>query len=154
MAEPARKRADALYEEDFFAWSAEQGRLLKARGSVGLDWDNLAEEIESLGRSERSEIRSRLRVILVHLLKWQFQPDRRKAGWAATLLEQRDGLSEAIEESPSLRSYPETVLARQYRIARAKAAAETGIPLDRFPARNPYSVEQILDEDFLPGEEA
>ena len=153
MAEPVRRSEAPLYDRDFCAWSEAQSRLLKARSTAQLDWDNLAEEIATLGRSERSEIRSRIRVILIHLLKWQFQPEGRNAGWAGSLLEQRDQLNETLSDSPSLRPYPQSVLKRQYRIARLKAAGETGLPVESFPLENPYSVSEVLDESFLPGSE-
>jgi hypothetical protein len=152
MSEPARKPDLAQYEGDFFAWTEEQGRLLRARKAAGLDWENLAEEIETLGRSERGEIRSRLTVILLHLLKWQFQPTGRNASWRATLLEQRDQLNDVLKDSPSLKGYPETVLPKQYSIARMKAAGETELPLDRFPLECPYAISEILDEEFHPDE--
>jgi hypothetical protein len=152
MSEAARKPALAQYESDFFAWTEEQGRLLRARKAAGLDWDNLAEEIETLGRSERSEIRSRLVVLLHHLLKWQFQPGKRKQGWRASIIEARDQLDEQLTTSPSLHSYPATVLAKQYKVARLRAADETGLPLDSFPVECPYSMAEILGEDFYPGE--
>ena len=116
-----------------------------------MDWENLAEEIETLGRSERSEIRNRIRVILLHLLKWQFKSDGRNAGWRASLVEQRDQLNEALDENPSLKRYPESVIDRQYRIARLKAAGETDLPVDSFPEDCPYSLREILDETFYPG---
>jgi hypothetical protein len=152
MSEVARKPALAQYEGDFFAWTEEQGRLLRARNAAGLDWDNLAEEIETLGRSERSEIRSRLVVLLHHLLKWHFQPGKRKHGWSASIIEARDQLDEQLTSSPSLRSYPAAVLAKQYEVARLRAADETGLPLDSFPVECPYSMAEILDEDFYLGE--
>ena len=150
MAEPAVRSAPPLYDRDFHAWSEEQSRLLKARSRSGLDWENLAEEIATLGRSERSEIRSRIRVILVHLLKWQFQPGGRNASWAGTLLEQRDQLNETINASPSLRGYPQSILPRQYDIARLKAAGETGLPVENFPQECPYTAAEILDDTFFP----
>lgn len=153
MSEPVRKSA-ALYDRDFFAWSEEQARLLKARTPAGLDWDNLAEEIETLGRSTRSEIRSRLIVLLQHLLKWQHQPAKRKPGWRASILEARDQINRELSDSPSLRSYPAAVLDEQYEIARLKAADETELPLDAFPPRCPYTTEQILDEAFYPDEDS
>ncbi len=152
MSEPARPLPLHSYEQDFFAWSEEQGRLLKARSRAGLDWDNLAEEIESLGRSQRSEIRSRLIVLLHHLLKWHFQPSGRKLGWRASIAEARNRVNQELLDSPSLRSYPETVLGKQYEVARLKAAAQTHLPLDALPAECPYSLTEILDEDFFPGE--
>lgn len=151
MAEPARIPKLQHYDQDFFAWSEEQGRLLKARSAQYLDWDNLAEEIESLGKSQRSEIRSRLIILLQHLLKWEHQPEKRKAGWNASIVEARNQLNGELAESPSLRSYPASVLAEQFEVARLKAASETKLPLNRFPVACPYSIKQILDKAFYPG---
>src|SRR5687768_12257291 len=127
MTEPARKLTTAHYDRDFASWSAEQGRLLRQRAAAELDWDNLAEEIETLGRSERSEIRNRLTVVLHHLLKWQYQPSKRKPGWAASILEARIQLNAQLQGSPSLRSYPAEVVDKQYEVARLRAADETGL---------------------------
>ncbi len=154
MSETARKVQLHSYDGDFFAWSEEQAQLLKTRSRAGLDWDNLAEEIESLGKSQRSEIRNRLVILLQHLLKWQYQPSKRKIGWKASILEARTRLNQEISESPSLRDYPETVLAKQYSVARLKAAGETELPIDDFPEACPYSVGQVLDEGFYPGGES
>ena len=151
MADTARKVQLNTYDQDFFAWSEEQAQLLKTKSRAGLDWDNLAEEIESLGRSQRSEIRNRLIILLQHLLKWEYQPGKRKLGWKASILEARNRLNEEISESPSLRGYPETVLDKQYRVARLKAAGETERPVDSFPEECPYSVGEVLDESFYPG---
>jgi hypothetical protein len=155
MALKARKTDPspaASYDADFHRWTEEQGRALREHRSEDIDWENIAEEIETLGRSERSEIRSRLLVILHHLLKWHFPPSGRGATWDATLREQRDELRGAIADSPILKSYPLTTLPRQYRLARSRAAAETGLSTDAFPPECPYTVEQILNEDFYPGE--
>jgi len=151
MSEPVRQSKASLYERDFYAWSEEQARSLKSRSTGSLDWNNLAEEIRSLGGSERSEIRSRLVVALHHLLKWQYKPEMRKIGWRASILEARSQLNERLAESPSLRSYPATVLDKQYEIARLRAADETDLPVSTFPARCPYTVAEILDESFYPG---
>lgn len=152
MAEPARKVQLRSYDQDFFAWSEEQGRILKTRTTVGLDWDNLAEEIESLGRSQRAEIRNRMVVLLHHLLKWQYQPSKRKLGWKASIVEARKQINRELVESPSLRSYHELVLAEQYEIARLKAADETELSLEAFPEECPFSSSEMLDESFFPGE--
>ncbi|WP_414834155.1 DUF29 domain-containing protein [Afifella sp. YEN Y35] len=151
-SEPLKKPAEAepLYEADFFRWTQEQAEALRTRRLADLDWANLAEEIETLGRSDRSEIRSRLTVILLHLLKWRHQPEQRKGGWKASIFEQRVRIADLLEDSPSLHSYPATVLAKEYRIARLKAADETGLPEDRFPETCPFTIEEILDETFLP----
>lgn len=141
----------SLYEADFFRWTQEQGRLLRAGVARGLDWENLAEEVETLGRSERNEIESRLGVLLLHLLKWQFQPERRSSGWRGTIVEQRMRLAKRLRDNPSLQDHPLEVLDEEYVPARLKASGETGLPLDALPETCPYTVEQILDPEFLPG---
>ncbi len=151
MAEPARKPSVTSYDRDFAAWAEEQARLLKARSVTGLDWENLAEEIDSLGRSERQEIRRRLLILLHHLLKWQFQPDERSNNWRASILEQRQRIEDILDESRSLRSFPARALDREYRLARLKAAGDTGLPLNLFPIEPPYSIADILSDGFFPG---
>ena len=151
MSEPVRRVHLHSYDEDLFAWSEEQAKLLKARSRAGLDWDNLAEEIESLGKSQRNEIRNRLVVLLLHLLKWEYQPDKRKLGWKASILEARTRLNQELLESPSLRSYPATVVDKQYAVARMKAAGETELSLETFPTDCPYPIGDLLDENFHPG---
>ena len=138
------------YEADYHRWTIDQARALRERRVGDIDWENVAEEIESLGRSDRREIESRLAVILEHLLKWQFQPEQRSASWRASLLEQRNRVNRLLQESPSLRSYPATVLDEEYRLARLKAAGEAGLSPDGLPEQNPYTIEQVLDEDFFP----
>lgn len=138
------------YESDYARWCAEQGALLREGRLDALDRENLAEEIESLGRSERKEIRKRLRVLIAHLLKWKFQPSKRKGGWTATILVQRRELARTLAENPSLRSHPAETLAENYEIARMKAADETTLPEDAFPTECPFTIEQILDLNWLP----
>lgn len=139
------------YEGDFFAWSRDQAERLKSLRPDGLDWSNLAEEIESLGRTEKREIRSRMAVLLLHLLKWEFQPTHRSESWRASIYEQRSRIKDDLKESPSLREYPAQILHSEYRIAKANAAAETKLPPDAFPADCPYEAGQVLDFAFLPG---
>lgn len=142
----------ARHEEDFALWSAEQAALLRAGKFDRLDLENVAEEIESLGRSDKQQIRSRLEVLLIHLLKWERQPEHRSRSWAATIRDQRDEILDLLDESPSLKPYPATVLVKGYRRAREKASEETTIYLELFPTTCPYTIEQILDRDFLPGD--
>jgi len=146
--------SDDLYDRDFYEWTVVQARALRDMRPTELDWENLAEEIESLGRSARSEVRSRMTVLLQHLLKWEYQPEARSNSWAASILEQRQRIADAIEESPSLRSYPALVVEKEYRIARLRAAGDTDLPVELFPADCPYSSADILREDFFPGREA
>jgi hypothetical protein len=146
-----RKSQLTPYDVDYARWCAEQGALLRAGRFDALDRENLAEEIESLGRSDKREISSRLEELLMHLLKWHFQPRKRKGGWRASIIEQRTRLKDLLDESPSLRSLPAKELAKWHRIARLKAADETGLAEKVFPVDCPYTVEDILDEDFFPG---
>jgi hypothetical protein len=142
----------ALYERDFFLWTRQQAQLLRERGGivVGLDVSRLAEEVEDLGSSQQNEIESRLCVLLAHLLKWQFQPQKRSNSWRATITEQRMRIAKRLRQSPSLRSYPGDVLVEEYVLARLNASAETDLPIDAFPADCPLTIEQCLDPDFYP----
>jgi hypothetical protein len=143
-------RNSVAYDADFFAWTQEQARLLRAGELQDVDTENLAEEIESVGRSDRREIRNRLVVLMAHLLKWHYQPRRRGGSWSDTIAEQRLQIDSVLADSPSLRSYLAEVLVDAYGLARGKASRETRMELNSFPDECPFSPEQILSEDFLP----
>ena len=149
---PSHAPASDLYESDFFLWTEQQAARLRAQAgnAAGLDVANLAEEIESLGRSQKNELRSRLLVVLLHLLKWRFQPGGRSSGWRGTLVEQRRRIAQALEDSPSLRAFPASVFEAEYQTARVKAADETLLPDRVFPIQCPFTIEQCLDPDFYP----
>lgn len=136
------------YEDDFYAWTQDQAAKLRARSANEVDWENAAEEIESLGRSDRRSIANILNVVLVHLLKWIYQQDHRKGGWMASIIEHRDRLRRILNDSPSLRSYPADILGEEYASARRIAAAETELPLRVFPETCPFTVEEALDPGF------
>ena len=138
------------YEADYAQWCAEQGALLREGRLADLDRANLAEEIETLGRSEQGEIENRMNVLLIHLLKWHYQEAERSASWKGTILEQRTRLRRRIKASPSLKSYPAEVIPEEYASARLLAAGETGLPEETFPTSCPFTIEQILDPAFLP----
>jgi hypothetical protein len=140
-----------LYETDLYLWTQDQAALLRAGRRQDVDWHHLAEEIESLGGSQKSEIRNRLAVLLQHLLKWEFQPEHRKYGWRAAIVEQRLQIDGLLEVSPSLRAWPETVLTKAYQLGRVRAASETGAAEQTFPSSCPYTLAQILDDGFYPG---
>jgi hypothetical protein len=140
------------YGEDRYAWLADQIALLQAGRWRELDIGHLTDELKDLGSMTRREISSRLTVLLQHLLKWQFQPDKRTNSWRATILEQRSRINDDISESPSLRRYPSEILDKEYEYARLRAADETGLALDRFPDHCPYSAAQVLDDEFWPDE--
>jgi hypothetical protein len=146
-----RKQQLTPYEADYAQWCAEQGALLREGRLSDLDRDNVAEEIESLGRSDKREIESRLGTLLLHLLKWEFQDEHRKAGWLSTIREQRYQIKKLINESPSLRAYPQKQLDSEFEFARLKAADETGLPEKVFPVDCPYEIADVLNQDFFPG---
>ena len=157
MAETAAPRpADQVergpaYDEDFFLWRQSQAALLRAGQFDLVDWEHLAEEIESLGISDRRQLRNRLEVLLMQLLKWQFQPTRRSRSWRSTIRTQRRRIERVLEESPSLRREVAELSREEYAAARESASAETGFALGTFPQSLPYTPEQILDNDFYPG---
>ncbi|KQU02329.1 hypothetical protein ASG60_17790 [Methylobacterium sp. Leaf469] len=140
-----------LYDTDLYLWTQAQAALLRTSRRQDIDWHHLAEEIESVGGSQKSEIRNRLAILLQHLLRWEFQPEKRKYGWRASIVEQRLQIDGLVDVSPSLRSWPETVLAKSYRLARVRAADETGLPEATFPEVCPNFMAQLLDDGFYPG---
>ncbi len=141
-----------LYREDFYAWTIQQAALLQAEDLEHLDLPNLIEEIESMGASQRSELASRLKVLLIHLLKWQYQPQKNKGpSWRNTIQTQRFAIADLLEDNPSLRREVPAAFAKAYPRARRDASRETGLALASFPIDCPWTVEQILAEDWLPG---
>jgi hypothetical protein len=145
-----RPADSANYETDFYAWALDQAARIRALAVPGLDVENVAEEIESLGRRDKRELYNRSRVLLLHLLKWRFQPERRGVSWLSTIKEQRLQLDGVLGESPSLRRTLPEVVAKSYQQAAAQAALETTLPTTIFPASCPWTPEQIIDEDWMP----
>lgn len=145
-----RPRPAIAYEADFAAWSKDQAERLRELRPNRIDWENIAEEIEGLGGSQRREIRSRLVVLLTHLLKWAYQPDQRSNSWRASVAGAREEILLELSESPSLKRYPGEVLARQYAIACLDASGQTELPLEVFPETCPFTIDQVLDPDFWP----
>lgn len=139
------------YEVDYAQWCVEQAALVREGKFAGLDRENLAEEIESLGRSDKREIASRMEVLIAHLLKWQFQPEARSLSWAKSIIGARQSILEILDESPSLRQYPATTVERAYRVARVDAADETGIPVAEFPQVCPFRNDDLLNVKYYPG---
>jgi len=149
-AAPVREERQSLYERDFYLWTEQQARLLREGRLDELDIANLVEEIESIGRKDKKAIKSNLVVVLLHLLKHQFQPNRRSRSWLDSILEHRQRLRDDLEESPSLRAHLEAVFPHAFADARARAVTQTGLPGRSFPQTSPYSLEQVLDPSFLP----
>ena len=143
-----------LYDEDYYLWLVKQAQLLKSGEFQQVDLGNLVEELEDMGRSERRSIRGNLVIVLLHLLKYQFQPEQRSQSWQASLIEHRLSLRDGFEESPSLRQLLEDGqwIQRCYEDACKRASKETNLPLSNFLLVCPYTTAQMLDEDFLPGD--
>lgn len=139
-----------LYETDFVEWIDQAVALLKQRKFSELDLENLIEEVESLGRSEKNVLRSNLRVLLLHLLKWQYQPSKQSGSWRGSIREHRIRIQEVHGDSPSLKSFYIASVAASYQKARQLAADETGLDISIFPKECPYPPEQILESEFLP----
>ncbi len=139
-----------LYDSDFFAWANEQAALLRAGRLTEADIENIAEEIESMGRSEKRELVSRLTVLFTHLLKWRHQPGLRGASWRRTIEHQRLHLTEHLTDNLSLRSKLHEAIASAYSHARIEAENETGLDRATFPASCPYAFEDAMDPNFWP----
>jgi hypothetical protein len=143
------------YDEDFSLWSRDQARLLEERRYDALDLENLVEEVASLGRNDRRELKSRMEVLLMHLLKWKFQPEQlalSRKSWRQTISEQRSQIRLVLEDSPSLqRSLRDSDWTRSvWNVAVVKAADETDLELAKFPEEPIWSVDQILAWSFYP----
>ena len=138
------------YDRDFYRWAMEQANLLRSGRLTEIDVEHLIEEIENMGRSEKRELESRLKVLLTHLLKWQFQPSHRERSWELTIKEQRRAIAHLLKDNPSLKSQLEEILNDAYELAILAAARETGLDEQVFPQRCPWESEQLLDIRFLP----
>ena len=141
----------SLYEHDFYAWANEQAALIRAGNLAAVDLEHVAEEIESMGKTEKRELVSRLAVLLQHLLKWQYQPGRRGSSLEATITVQRHAIADHLDDNPSLKAKLDETITKAYRDAALLAAGETALPKTTFPASCPWSFEQIVNEDFWPG---
>jgi hypothetical protein len=144
------KHPEAEYEQDLAVWYQRQADLLRERRFDQIDLENLIEELEVAGKNLHRELKSRLRVLIMHLLKCQFQHERISGSWRGTLSEQRDEIRDLIEENPSLSPGVMQVAAKVYAGAMQRAASETGLTESSFPAANPYSRDQLLDRHFIP----
>jgi hypothetical protein len=139
-----------MYDQDFYAWAMRNAELIRQGRFDEIDVDHIAEELESMGRSERHELINRLSVLLAHLLKWQFQPERRGKSWRATIKEQRLRVKKRLAESPSLYYGIEESLAEAYRYAVLQVVKETLLDESELPNECPFTLEHVMDTDFRP----
>lgn len=142
--------AKTEYDRDFYAWTLHSAELLRHRKFSELDIENMAEEIESMGRRDKRELINRLAVLMAHLLKWTFQPGMRCNSWRCTIKEQRIKVRKLLEESPSLKHELSLKVEEAYEEAVVIAASETGLDESTFPTEFPFTFEQCLDSQFLP----
>jgi hypothetical protein len=138
------------YDQDFNRWLEYTVELLKTRHFDELDIDNLVDELESMSRRDKREILSRLKIVLMHLLKWKYQPQKRSGSWESSIRTNRDEIAQILIDSPSLKNYPVQVLDQAYPLSRKNAASETGLALTIFPETSPFSIEDVLNQEFWP----
>jgi hypothetical protein len=141
-----------LYELDFFEWTQRNAELLNQGRFESADISHIAEELADLGKRDRRETESFLHRLITHLLKWQMQPAKRSVSWRSSIDDSRVQLDGIFKQSPSLRRHASISIAELYPRARRTASIETKLPLKAFPAECPYSFDQLIDDDFLPGE--
>lgn len=139
-----------LYETDYCIWAETNAQLLQAGRLAEVDIEHLIEELNDVGKSERRSLQSYLELILLHLLKWQFQPPLRSHSWRLSIENGRQGVEKILDDSPSLRPTLPVVIDKAYSYARRSAAVETGLGKEKFPPSCPFTLEEILDDSFLP----
>jgi predicted DNA-binding ribbon-helix-helix protein len=145
---PTDEPVDGAYERDFYSWSLEQARLIRAGHLDAIDRENVAEEIESLGREQFNKLESALRVLLIRFLKWDHQPNLRSRSWILSIAAQRAEIDDIIGDNPGLKPRIDEAVARAYRKARITAARETDLEIDVFPERCAYAWDAIVNREF------
>jgi predicted nucleic acid-binding Zn-ribbon protein len=138
------------YDTDFYTWTQQQAELLRQEQIAGLDWQNLAEEIESLGRSDYRSLVSAIEQLTLHLLNWQHQSEKRSRSWEDSIDKQRAEIEKLLDDSPGLKSKLDEAITKGYRYGRRGAGRATRLPLETLPEACPYSWVQLTDEDWLP----
>jgi len=137
-----------LYDQDFYAWANQQAALLRAGKLADADVEHIAEKIESMGRSEKRELVNRLTVLMLHLLKWQFQPGLRGNSWRLIIEEQRYRLEDPLADNPSLKARLDQSMRDAYRLALVEAERESGLARSTFPPSCPYGFEQVVSAEY------
>lgn len=138
------------YDDDFYTWTMTQADAARRRSANEFDWDNVAEELETLGRAEARELHSRYVVLLTHLLKWAYQPGRRGRSWSNTIAIQRRLIMRHMRQNPGLKANEREEFIDAYGVARLKASNETKLDPETFPETPPFTMEQAMDNDWLP----
>lgn len=150
MVKTIKSDLKKLYEQDFFLWLEANAKLLTEKRFTELDLEHLIAEINSMGKSEKRELENRLIVLIMHLLKCQYQPEKLSKSWISTIKEQRRQIRKLLKNSPSLKSYLPQILDECYQDARFEASDETKLELITFPLNIPFSLDDILHSEFFP----
>jgi hypothetical protein len=152
VKETGVKNNPNLYDTDFYLWIKTTAQLLEEEQFSEIDLANLIEEIKDMGKQQKTSLKSNLIIILMHLLKYKYQREKRSRSWLLTIFEHRRRIKEALEDSPSLNNYYQQVFNKCYQNARKEASIETGLKLNTFPKVSPFDLEQTLNQEYLPEE--
>jgi hypothetical protein len=147
MAARTGKQRD-LYTSDFYRWAMETATALRHNKVESVDFRIVAEELEDLGRTEQRELRNRLKQLMLHILKWQYQPARRGLSWRASVNAQRREIQRLLKDNPSLKRQVKAQMADAYSVARDLAVSQTRLPYDRFPAQCPFTLEDLMSKEL------
>src|SRR5271165_5508316 len=148
-------RTPAAKEADLYSWAVRQAELLRAGRLSEIDPAAIAEEIDDVGEEEYHRLESALRVLMLHLLKWDHQPDRRSRSWTLSIREQRRRVLRQLRKNPGLKPLLDEAISEAYEDARDEASSETGLPLTAFPVTRPYEYSEIMERPVVwPGDEA
>jgi hypothetical protein len=138
-----------LYQQDHYLWMVTTAKLLRDRRLEQIDFEHLIEEIEEMGKDKQRELKSRLVVLLIHILKYQYQREKRSSSWVSTILEQQDQIEYLLEDSPSLKPYYREIFKPCYHKAIRHASLETNLSVQVFPTDYPFSPEDVINFDFI-----
>ena len=138
-----------IYEQDYCLWLEKVVQVLRDGNLSELDLPHLIEELESMGKSEKRAVYSNLKILLLHLLKYRYQPEKRSNSWRYSIEEHRQRIQEAFADSPSLKVYFSEQFERCYQDAKRLAAKETGLSPTAFPAEAPFTQADTLNFDYL-----
>jgi Domain of unknown function DUF29 len=145
---PAQQPGRTDYDRDFYSWSLEQARLIREGRWDGIDRENVAEEIASLGREQFNKLESALRILILHILKWDHQPAKRSRSWGLSIETQRLEIEDVLNDNPGLKPRIPEAIGRAFRKARLEAARETGLEKDAFPPVCPYELADLTGRSF------
>jgi hypothetical protein len=140
----------ATQNSDYYAWTLQTAERLRNGRVSEVDLNDVAQELEDMGKAQRHALASHLKVLIVHLLKWRYQPSFRGVSWRLSITNARDEIAELLEDSPSLKSKIGELVARRYPAARSRAALETGLPDETFPQTCPFAEGEMLDASYWP----